>query len=573
MIGFRACVVIPTHNHVDALEPTLLRLEADGLDVIVVDDGSAVEIGTRILQVCSVHPNVEYRRQTANGGKGLAIMSGIARAGERGFTHAVQIDADGQHDLADLEPLLAEARLNPAAIVSGVPQYDRSMPLIRRIWRPFTNFWVHVSTLSSYIRDAMCGFRVYPIAMTQDLVRRSVRGRRMDFEIEILVKAYWAGIAMAFVPVRVTYPEGNFSNFDLFRDNVRLAWLQTKLFFGMLLRSPVLVFFRPLASQRGTDAPAPWSRIKERGAYWGLRSLAGVYRIFGREICLAAMTPVVFYFFATGRVQREASHDFLTRAWRLGYLPKSPTLWLSFRHFMSFAASGLDTLAAWTGRLHDIDVKGAGLDVLNAVEAGGHGAFVITAHIGNPEVIRAVAVLGGRVPVNVLMHTENAQLFNRLIREFSPDAPVRAIAVTSVGPDTAIMLSKAVAKGEWVVIVGDRIPVAAGGRTVEAPFLGDMAPFPQGPYILGALLKVPAYLLFCVRGKSGFDVHFSKFADPIELPRRDRVGAIARYAALYAQALEARVADTPLQWFNFYSFWSASRDASSGVSVAQKAAE
>src|SRR5580698_9456849 len=105
-------------------------------------------------------------------------------------------------------------------------------------------------------------------------------------------------------------------------------------------------------------------------------------------------------------------------------------------------------------------------------------------------------------------------------------------------------------------MVGDRIPVSLGGRVVDVPFLEELAPFPQGPYVLGSLLKAATYLMFCVRGKRGFDVHFSKFADPVVLPRRDRDAAIRSYAAAFAKALEACVADTPLQWFNFYSFWS-----------------
>ncbi len=151
-------------------------------------------------------------------------------------------------------------------------------------------------------------------------------------------------------------------------------------------------------------------------------------------------------------------------------------------------------------------------------------------------------------------------MFNRLIEVFSPGAPVRAIPVTKVGADTAIVLAQAIANGEWVVIMGDRVGVEEDSRVIEAPFLGELAQFPQGPYILGAILKAPSYLLFCLRGKKGFDVHFSKFADPIVLPRADRVGAIRHYAAQFAQALEVRVAEAPLQWFNFYAFWRAQRD-------------
>lgn len=570
MSELRPCAIIPTHNHVAALDAILTRLGAETLPAIVVDDGSDPAIGASISEICARHADVEYRRHAFNAGKGFAVMCGIARANERGFTHAVQIDADGQHDLDGLAALLAAARLNPDAIVTGVPQYDRTMPLLRRIWRPFTNFWVRVNTLSLHIKDAMCGFRVYPVEATLDLVRKSVHVRRMDFDVEILVKAYWSGIAVAAVPVRVSYPQGNFSNFKLWRDNVMLSRMQTRLFFGMLLRSPYLLFRRRPRLRKAGEQPTPWASMKERGAYWGLRILAGVYHVLGRTICLGAMAPVVAYFYATGREQRQASHEYLQRMWKSGYLPHPPTGWTSFRHFMSFAASALDKLAAWTGDIPQTQLRGVTSGLLREVELSGQGAFVITAHLGNPEVIRAVSILGNHVRVNVLMHTEHAQLFNRLIKEFSPDSPVRAFPVTKVGVDTAIVLSQAIARGEWVVIVGDRVPVAEGGRVVEVPFLGEPAVFPQGPYILGSLLKAPAYLMFCTRGRSGFDVHFSKFADAIELPRADRVGAVRRYAGLYAKALEARVAETPLQWFNFFSFWGTAREAHPQASAMQK---
>ena len=324
-------------------------------------------------------------------------MCGIARAQERGFTHAVQIDSDGQHDLDSLDALLAASRLNPDAIVTGVPIFDHTVPLARRIGKPITTFWVHVNTLSTRIRDAMCGFRVYPVEATLNLVHESVQGRRMDFDVEILVKAYWARIGIVSVPVRVAYPECNFSNFNLLRDNLLLSWLQTKLFFGMLVRFPTLLFRRRPPPRLADEEPARWSTMAERGSYLGMRLIAGVYRLFGRTICLTIMAPVVFYFFVTGRAQREASRDYLMHLWRSGYLRERPSQWTSFRHFMNFAASSLDTLAAWTGRIPEARVLGPASRLLSEVEAGGKGAFVITAHLGNPEVIRAVAVLNGHV--------------------------------------------------------------------------------------------------------------------------------------------------------------------------------
>ncbi len=569
MIAFRACAVIPTHDHVAMLDAILSRL--DGLPAIVIDDGSTPAAGERIREACARHPNAELQRHAFNGGKGFAVMCGMARACERGFTHAVQIDADGQHDLDCLAPLLAAARLNPSAIVTGVPQYDSSIPRQRRIWRRFTTFWVHLNTLSFRIPDAMCGFRVYPVEATLELVHKSVRGRRMDFDVEVLVKACWARIAIASAPVNVTYPEDNFSNFDLLRDNVLLSLMHARLFFGMLLRAPMLLFRRAPTLRQAQ--PTQWSAMKERGTSWGLHVLAGIYRLLGRSICLAVMTPVVIYFFATGREQREASRDYLAHLWQSGYLNRPPTLWMAFRQFMNFAASALDKFAAWTGDIPRTRLQSGALRALDEVVASGRGTFIITAHVGNPEIIRAIGVLGGHVPVNVLMHIEHAKLFNRLIREFAPESPVRAYAVTKVGVDTAILLTQAIDRGEWVVMVGDRVPIAQDGRVVEAPFLGEMAPFPQGPYILGALLKAPTYLLFCVRKDRNFDVYFSKFADRIELPRDDRIGAIQRYACLYAKALEACVAEAPLQWFNFYSFWRTLPGARSGGAATQRASE
>jgi predicted LPLAT superfamily acyltransferase len=570
MNEIRACAIIPTHNHVTALDGILVRLNEFDLPVIVIDDGSEASSGVQIRTICQSHDQVEYQRLDQNQGKGAAVIAGLAWAKDRGFSHAVQIDADGQHDLASLAPLLEAARGNPLAIVTGEPRYGADLPLARRIWRPFTNFWVAINSVSLHVPDAMCGFRVYPVEAALNLVRNSVRGRRMEFDVEIIVKAGWAGIPLLGVPVNVVYPPANFSNFDVLQDNIALSLLQTRLFFGMLLRLPRLAFRSRL--QKIDADRARWSSMRERGAFWGMRTLAVVYRVLGRRVCLAAMFPVVVYFFATGGVQRRASRDFLDHAWRAGLLPQRPTLWLSFRHFLSFGVSILDKLAAWTANVPQL-WSDPSLKLIEDVETSGRGIVVFTAHLGNPEVIRAVAALNGRVPVNVLMHTEHANLFNRLLKEVSPSSPMRAFPVTKIGIDTAIILSAAIAKGEWVVIAGDRVPVTEEGRVVEIPFLGEPAQFPQGPFVLAALLKAPVYLLFCVREAGGFRVHFSKFAEAIDLPRGDRIGAMRRYAFQFAKSLETRIAATPLQWFNFYSFWAPSSEIRGDSVVVQRAAE
>jgi len=464
-----------------------------------------------------------------------------------------------------LDLLFRAAMANPRAIITGRPAFDKSMPTSRRIGRRITAFWVAVNTLSFRIDDAMCGFRVYPVSSTLELIRKSVRGRRMDFDIEVLIKADWVEFPIVSVPVHVRYPDGNVSNFRLLGDNVLLIFMQTRMFFGMLIRLPWLLWRATVKSHE----PAHWAGIAERGSYWGLHFLLFIYRLLGRRFCLAIMFPVVFYFFVTGHVQRRASRDYLRRLWRCGHLHERPSVFTSFCHFMSFGSSVLDKIAAWSGHIPVSSLDYATSEIFGEIEARGRGVVIITAHIGNPEVMRAMALHFRSIHINVLMHTNNAQLFNGLIQKIQPGAKMRVIPVTSVGPAEAMLLADAIARGEWVVIAGDRVPVLDGTRTVSVPFLGEDAPFPQGPYILGAILKAPTYLLFCVRDKARYRISLTRFADPIYLPRGDRINAIAQCATLFAKALEECVVRAPLQWFNFYPFWKTQRALTSQPEVAE----
>jgi predicted LPLAT superfamily acyltransferase len=180
---------------------------------------------------------------------------------------------------------------------------------------------------------------------------------------------------------------------------------------------------------------------------------------------------------------------------------------------------------------------------------------VITAHVGNAEVLRAVGGTYG-CRINVLVHTVHAERFNRLMEASSPGFAPRLMQVTSLGPETAVALRAAVERGEWVVMAGDRVAVAGRGERVAwVPFMGDWAPFPQGPYILASLLQCPTYILFGLRKRGRFHVHFQKLADRVVLPRHRRTEAIDAYARQFSQAIEEQIRAEPLQWFNFFDFW------------------
>lgn len=309
-----------------------------------------------------------------------------------------------------------------------------------------------------------------------------------------------------------------------------------------------------------------WSGMRERGSYWGVQFFAVAYRLLGRRACLFFLAPAITFFYFTGARQRRASQDYLRRVWRAGYLPKRPGIWEGLQHYMAFGESMIDKLAAWIGDIRPEDVDGVDEQNFADAKANPRGGFVITAHMGNPEVIRAVATVSRRFVVNVLMHTAHAEQFNRLIDRVSPDSSVRMIQVTAIDMATAMRLSEAVGRGEWVIITGDRLPVHGdASRAVSAELLGAPALFPEGPYFLGSVLKCPSYMLFCTRRKGRFGIRFSLLDDPLRLPRKDRGGALGAYARRFAAALEAEIAATPFQWFNFYDFWgAAASDQSEG---------
>lgn len=238
----RAVVIIPFYRHERAIAATVAAIKACGLPCILVDDGSGAAAWPVLEHLAAQERAwLTLLRLPVNQGKGAAVMAGMQAAADAGYSHALQIDADGQHDIGDVPRLLAAAAAEPSALITGVPRYDASVPRARLYGRYLTHAWVWLHTLSLQIRDSMCGFRVYPIAPALAVWRRMRWGRRMDFDTEILVRLYWSGVPVIGLPTRVTYPADGVSHFDLLRDNLRIAWMHTRLFLGMLARAPGLL--------------------------------------------------------------------------------------------------------------------------------------------------------------------------------------------------------------------------------------------------------------------------------------------------------------------------------------------
>lgn len=208
----------------------------------MVNDGSDEKSKTLFSNLSDNIELLTVINHEMNQGKGAAVQTGLKSAFSQGFTHALQIDADGQHDLADVEKLLKKSYENPLALISGQPVYDESIPKHRYYARNITHFWVWIETLSFQIKDTMCGYRVYPLASSVELISQKSLGKRMDFDIEIMVKLFWKKVSIIFIPTAVEYPEHGISHFRALEDNVLISWMHTRLFFGMLLRSPILIY-------------------------------------------------------------------------------------------------------------------------------------------------------------------------------------------------------------------------------------------------------------------------------------------------------------------------------------------
>ncbi|MCI4643488.1 MAG: lipid A biosynthesis acyltransferase [Hyphomonadaceae bacterium] len=302
-----------------------------------------------------------------------------------------------------------------------------------------------------------------------------------------------------------------------------------------------------------------WEKQSERGTQFWVLFAAWLYKLAGRTVTLIIISPAILFYFFTGEAARKSSQAYLKRSYRLGMLDRKPSLWSSFHHFMTFAGSLIDKLAGWTGGIAAKDVEGADDPEFSAAKSSGRGGLVLTAHLGNPELIRAVATVENRFAVTVLMHTENAQNYNNVIKRFSPTSSVNIIEVSSIDVPTAMELSAAVERGEWVVMAADRLPPRdrKTDDAITSDFLGDTALFPVGPYVLASALKCPVYFLVCIRTRDEkpFRIIFRKIADQVTLPRRNRLNAIRGYAQTYVDFLTDAVKQAPYQWFNFYDYW------------------
>jgi uncharacterized protein (DUF2062 family) len=373
----KVILVIPVYNHGKTLRGVVQKAMAMGAGVMVVDDGST-DGGLETLSGLEVLT----LGHSENRGKGAAILTAAREAERLGMTHMVTIDADGQHDPADFLRFLPVIREHPLALVVGTRVFDKkASPLLSRFGRSFSNFWFRVQTSGS-LKDTQSGFRAYPLAV---LAWLKLHDKRYSFEVEVLVKAAWAGIEIKEVDISVYYPPSRerISHFHLIKDNLALSLLNTRLTMRAVLPLPHKRFtpteaglenisvFHPLKSLRilsKNTSPARLAVSAGMGVFIGTLPLVGFWTLtvlitanyFGlskiaalssNQFCNHPVVPALCielgYFFRHGRFLTEFSlntlgYQGLERIfeWLLGSLVLAPVFGL--------LTAGLIYILAWS---------------------------------------------------------------------------------------------------------------------------------------------------------------------------------------------------------------------------------
>ena len=327
-----------------------------------------------------------------------------------------------------------------------------------------------------------------------------------------------------------------------------------------------------------------WLAQQERGSRWLMRTIAVIALKAGRPVGRLLLYPICTYFILFSSSARRASRDYLRRvlagdggtpdsgrpfvglenapealrAAPTGGTPDSgrpfvgrvPSWRDVFRHYHCFAATILDRVFLLSGRLEHFAYEIEGLDLLRATIAEGRGCLLLGAHFGSFEVLRVLGQSDAPVRVRVLMHEENAAKINSVLGALNP-AAMRDV-ITLGQPQTMLAVRDALASGEIVGLLADR--VVAGDRLITCDFLGASAQFPEGPFVLAAILRAPVILFSAAcRGNGRYHIRFMPIA-PVAAGTRDDA-ALAAQCRHYAQWLEANCRADPCNWFNFYDFW------------------
>jgi len=237
-------ILIPSYNTGGKVLQTVWEVRQVWQPVWIVVDGSTDGTLEPLRALARDDPAMRVLALPRNRGKGAAILHGLRAADAAGYTHAMTMDADGQHPTAKIREFMAASEANPDALILGQPMFDTSAPRVRVHGRKLSNWCTDLETLGAGIGDSLFGFRVYPVAPLREIMERQPWMRGFDFDAEAAVRLYWRGWRLVTLPAPVRYfrpEEGGVSHFNYLRDNVLLTWMHIRLILESLLRLPFIL--------------------------------------------------------------------------------------------------------------------------------------------------------------------------------------------------------------------------------------------------------------------------------------------------------------------------------------------
>lgn len=545
-------VIIPIYNHKDTITDIVKSIINQDLPLIIVDDGSNNETKKTLNDIDKCYKRVDIITLPINSGKGVALSKGLLYADSLGYTHGITIDADGQHDIADIQKFIEASNRKRADLIAGNPTYDNSIPAERLHGRKISNFWTIVTTLSYDTKDVLCGFRCYPLSETGKLLKKRGVGKRMNFEPDILVRLYWEGVGITNVSTKICYPENSLSHFDYIKDNMRISLNFFILFWGMIIR-----FFkiRSYQSKRALNNANNWVEQKERGNKLGLYLTLFFYKLLGKKLARVILQPVILYFYLTDRKGRVASRVYLDQIEQLTNKKLS-----GYKHYLAFGHMMLDRFDVHRGESESINVIWHNQGLLEERANENNGLLVVGAHIGSFDILKNIGDAESPVKVRPLMLKKQAELINSFLESINQHEKIEVIEADEMGIDTILKIKDTFSKGEVVAMLADRHAANSKERVCKIRFLGKDATFPQGPWILAQLLKVPVIAVFPIAtGYNKYEV-FSVEIPILKGNRKDRNATICKIATSFISEVEKICIDYPYQWFNFFNVWDSNND-------------
>lgn len=563
--------LVPFYNHPQNIKALITALKTYELPVVVVDDGSD-EASKQILAELERTEGILLLTRAQNGGKGIAMKDGFKFASERGFSHVLQIDADFQHDAALIGEFLRQSEAHPQSIVCANPIYGDDAPKSRVHGRKITNFWVAINTLSLGIKDAMCGFRVYPLEQLKKAAAKS-KTSRMEFDIEILVNAARQGVDMRWIDTCVRYEKGGVSHFKMLRDNALISLMHAKCFFslpkfmlGKIWRACGLNLSKSANFKNGANDAQNlkkpqenseqnlWWKKQERGGAFFLRLSLFLAQILPEFILKLIVKIVVWFYYIFSKNERENIAEFRQN---LSEFAGSQTLKGTsvFSHFEAFGGAICDKFRVWKGKIKDSELEIIDLGRIKSELIGAKkGQILLTAHLGNVEICKALSARVDGFRMVILAYDKNSREFNEVLKRISQnDGSVRMMLVNELDVAAMLELKNIVESGEHIGIMGDRTPIG-GDKAARVKFLGKEANFNYGPYLIAGILGVKISSLWCQKIEGKFRIELVPLASAVKLGR-DRAAAVREYLQIYVRELENRCKQTPAQWFNFFDFW------------------